>query len=133
VDYQAAYQPGAIRFDVGERSNFLLVPMLLEALRLVQEWDPTRIQGYTRTLSSGLLEEVRALGYRLESEEFRAGHLFGIRMPDGLSIEAVREALERERVFTSLRGSALRVSPQVYNDQDDMDALARALRSATGG
>ena len=133
VDYQETYQPGAIRFDVGERSNFILVPMLLEALRLILEWDPARIQAYTRNLSIGLLDEARSLGYRLESEEFRAGHLFGIRMPDGLSVETVREALEQERVFTSLRGSALRVSPQVYNDQDDVDALARALRSAVGG
>ena len=61
------------------------------------------------------------------------GHIFGIRMPDGLSIDTVREALGRERVSTSLRGSALRVSPNVYNDQDDVEALARALRSAVGG
>jgi selenocysteine lyase/cysteine desulfurase len=133
VDYQDAYQPGAVRFDVGERSNFILVPMLIEALRLLQEWDPERIQGYTKGLTSGLLQEAEALGYKVEAEAFRVGHLFGIRMPPGLNIEVVREALERERVSTSLRGSALRVAPHVYNHREDLDALGRALRSAVGG
>jgi selenocysteine lyase/cysteine desulfurase len=132
VDYQDGYQPGAVRFDVGERSNFILVPMLVEALRLVQDWGPARIQAYTSGLSSGLMEEAEALGYQVEVEAFRVGHLFGIRMPAGLSIETVRETLEREKVSSSLRGSALRVSPHVYNDKEDVDALARALRAAVG-
>ena len=35
VDYRDDYQPGAVRFDVGERSNFILVPMLVAALNLL--------------------------------------------------------------------------------------------------
>jgi selenocysteine lyase/cysteine desulfurase len=33
-------------------------------------------------------------------------------------------------VFASLRGSALRVSPNVYNDASDADALIAVLREA---
>ena len=33
VDYHDAYQPGARRFDVGERSNIALMPMAVAALR----------------------------------------------------------------------------------------------------
>lgn len=133
VDYQDAYQPGAVRFDVGERSNFILVPMFLEALGLLLEWGPARIQAYTADLSRELLEEAEALGYRVEEDAYRVGHLFGIRMPGDLDMEPLRQALQREGVSTSLRGSALRVSPQVYNDREDMDALVRALRSALAG
>jgi len=32
VDYQTDFQPGARRFDVGERSNFTLLPMMITAL-----------------------------------------------------------------------------------------------------
>ncbi|MEW6637799.1 MAG: aminotransferase class V-fold PLP-dependent enzyme, partial [Actinomycetota bacterium] len=32
VDYAEAFQPGARRYDVGERSNFVLLPMVNEAL-----------------------------------------------------------------------------------------------------
>ena len=37
VDYRDEYQPGARRFDVGERSNFILVPMLNAALDQILE------------------------------------------------------------------------------------------------
>ena len=44
VNYQEAYQPGSIRFEVGESANFILSPMLTEALRQVNEWGPQNIQ-----------------------------------------------------------------------------------------
>src|SRR5699024_2435975 len=33
INYTDEYQPGALRYDMGERSNFILVPMMIEALR----------------------------------------------------------------------------------------------------
>jgi len=128
VDYQDAYQAGAIRFDVGERSNFILVPMLAASLRLIVRWTPERIQEYCRTLTAELLAEATSLGFTVEEEEFRAGHLFGLRMPEGIELSAVKEALERRKVYASLRGSALRVGPNVYNDAEDVAALIEALR-----
>lgn len=130
VDYRDSYQPGAIRFDVGERSNFILAPMLVTALRLLGEWGPERIQAYTKALAEGILEEVRGIGYTLEEEACRVGHIFGVRMPAGLDLTAVKTALDEESVSASLRGSALRVSPHLYNDEEDMAALLRALRRA---
>jgi selenocysteine lyase/cysteine desulfurase len=133
VEYQDRYQPGAVRFDVGERSNFILVPMLVAALQLVLEWGPERIQSYTRQLSQDLLEEAQSLGYAIEEDSHRVGHLFGLRMPPGVEMECLKEALQREKVSSSLRGSALRVSPHVYNDEEDVEALRRALRAGAQG
>jgi len=129
VDYQDGYQPGAVRFDVGERSNFILVPMVVAALGLLHEWRPERIQAYVRGLSGEFLDEVRGLGYLVEDEPFRVGHLFGIRMPEGLDLERVKGALDVEKVSVSLRGSALRVAPHLFNDEEDFRALLRALAS----
>ncbi len=132
VDYQDRYQPGAIRFDVGERSNFILVPMVVAALRLLLDWGPGRIQAYTSGLSRELLTGAAALGYTVEEDLYRVGHIFGIRTPEGLSMPRLSEALRNEGVSASLRGSALRVSPHLYNDSRDVDALRRALRTAAG-
>lgn len=132
VDYQDGYQPGAVRFDVGERSNFILVPMLAAALRLVLEWGPERIQAYAKELSQDLLEEAQSLGYTVEEAPYRVGHLFGIRMPPGVEMDRLKEALRAERVSTSLRGSALRISPHLYNDEEDVEALRRGLRAGVG-
>lgn len=133
VDYRDGYQAGAVRFDVGERSNFILVPMLAAALKLVLEWGPERIQAYTHALSRSLLKTARELGYTVEDREYRAGHIFGIRMPPGIDMEVMQKALHRERVSVSQRGSALRVSPHVYNRPGDLEALGLALEAAAKG
>jgi selenocysteine lyase/cysteine desulfurase len=51
-------------------------------------------------------------------------------MPPGSDLHALQAALQARRVFASLRGSALRVSPNVYNDEGDANALLAALRAA---
>ena len=44
--------------------------------------------------------------------------------------EALKAELEARQIFVSLRGSALRVSPHVYNDESDVGALIEALQEA---
>jgi selenocysteine lyase/cysteine desulfurase len=127
VDYQDEYAPGAVRYDVGERSNFILLPMFVAALRMILELTPERIQQYCRCLVAGPVERARALGFLVEEEGSRAAHLFGVRAPPGLDLKRLHHALLQRKVFVSLRGSALRVSPNVYNDEGDLDALVAVL------
>ncbi len=127
VNYRDDYQPGALRYDVGERSNFALMPMVVAALEQVLEWQPARVQRYCAALTGELFDQLLALGYTVEAPEYRAAHLFGLRAPAGVDITAVGERLRERKVFVSLRGSALRVSPHVYNDGRDIAALVDAL------
>jgi selenocysteine lyase/cysteine desulfurase len=52
--------------------------------------------------------------------------MLGLRLPDGAD-PAMAEALAAERVYVSLRGDSLRVSPNVYNTGEDVDRLRRVL------
>lgn len=127
VHYRDDYQPGAMRYDVGERTNFALMPMAIAALEQVLDWQPARVQEYCASLTAELFDRVRALGYTVEAPEYRGAHLFGLRAPAGTDITAVGERLRARKVLVSLRGSALRVSPHVYNDARDITALIDAL------
>lgn len=129
VAYEEAYEPGAVRYDVGERSNFTLVPMLVAGLRQVLDWDPGAIQAYCAALTAPALDEARRLGFRVEDAAWRGAHLFGLRAPADLRIDTLRETLEAHRVSVSVRGTAVRISPHVYNDEDDVAALGAALRA----
>ena len=87
-----------------------------------------------RTIISGkaMPDNLKHALVSVEDERWRASHIFGLRMPEGIDLAALKESLERRKVVASLRGSALRVSPNVYNDAGDVEALLDGLREATG-
>ena len=130
VDYQDAYQEGAVRYDVSERANFFLLPIAAASLELLLEWKPERIQEYCAELTREMLVEAGELGYSVERERWRSSHLFGLRMPEGVDLASLKQTLAERNVSASLRGSALRLAPNVYNDLDDVDALMGVLREA---
>ena len=132
VDYVDEYQPGALRFDVGQRSNFALVPALSASLRLVLEWRPERVAAYCARLVDGAFGPLRELGVRVEDARWRSPHLFGLGLPPGADVERLKAVLARRRVGVSFRGSSVRVSPNVYNTPADMEALTASLQEALG-
>ena len=131
VRYAREYQPGAIRHDVGERSNFILVPMMAEALKQINAWQPDQVQSYCRNLTKELAEKLPEYGYKMEEPGRRAHHLFGIHLPKHIQPKELQEKLAANNIHVSVRGSALRISPNVYNDEQDIDALQKVLGRAT--
>ncbi len=133
VEYVDDYQPGALRFEVGQRSNFALVPALSASLELILEWRPERVAAYCTALMDGAFERLRALGLRVEEAAWRSPHLFGLGLPPGADLERLKQALTRHRVGVSFRGSSVRVSPNAYNTRDDVEALVAACTEALAG
>ena len=129
MEYTDHYQPGAIRYDVGERSNFFLLPIASAAMDLILEWTPERISAYVDELSRPVIETARGLGFGVEEDDFRSPHLFGLKMPEGVDLVALKNTLAEARVSVSLRGASLRVSPNVYNTEADIAALSSVLEA----
>ncbi len=127
INYRDGYRPGARRFDVGEHSNFILVPMLSEAIRQILEWGPENIQAYCAGLVrqvTGLLAETE---FALAPAQEHAANIFGIHLPDPGKAPHILAELKRREVYVSLRGDSVRVSPHLYNTAEDMAVLAEAL------
>ena len=100
--------------------------MLQAALQQLVDWQPQRIQDYCRQISQAAIEQIQAAGYWVEAEDWRASHLFGIRHID-MPLDKIKQALTDRQVYVSYRGSAIRVSPHVYNTAADMQVLAEVL------
>jgi selenocysteine lyase/cysteine desulfurase len=126
VGYTDEHRPGARRFDVGEASNFVLAPMALAALRQLLDWGVERVAATVAPLASRIAADAEALGIQVAPAHLRAGHMLGLRLPAG-SGAAMATALAAERVYVSLRGDSLRVSPHVYNTAEDLDRLRDVL------
>jgi selenocysteine lyase/cysteine desulfurase len=127
VNYQNEYQPGALRYEVGEHSNFILVPMLLAALKQINAWKPKNIQQYCYKIAPDAIAELRENGFWIEDEKNRANHLFGVRLPEGIDREKLKIRLQKNNISVSFRGDAIRVSPNVYNKESEMRKLAQVL------
>jgi len=127
VDYRDEYREGARRYDMGEPSNFALAPMVSEALRQIEEWTIPAIQDTLTEYCEELVRAVAPLGYTAVPRALRAGHYLGLRRPGGIP-EGLASRLAEQRIFVSVRGPSLRVTPHVYNDAADRERLVAALR-----
>ncbi len=127
VQYQDEYQAGALRYEVGEHSNFIMIPMMLEALNQINRWNPAHVQEYCAKISKDAIEKLREMGGWVEEENFRGHHLFGIRFPKGKSLDSVKEKMRKKKISVSFRGDSLRISPHVYNDSNDFARLLEVL------
>lgn len=130
VDYRDQYRPDASRFDVGERSNFILVPMLARALEQILDWGVARVAGRCSRLTALVAAGASELGFEVGADDERSASIVGLRRPPGVDPTRLQAGLDRRGVYVSQRGSSLRVSPHVYNDEDDVDALLDGLREA---
>ena len=127
IDYQDEFAPGAVRYDVGERSNFALVPAAEAGIRQLLDWGVENIQETVAALTSSIAERARALGLESVPEGKRAGHYLGLKKPGGLP-EGLLPKLAERNVFVSVRGPSIRVTPHVYNDERDVDRFIAALK-----
>jgi selenocysteine lyase/cysteine desulfurase len=129
--YRERYQPGARRFDVGERSNFALLPVSIVALEQLLAWRVAAIAATLVAKTAAIAARATALGLSTTAADRRAGHFLGLRFPYGIPPYGIPpglpERLAAERVHVSLRGDSLRVTPHLYNDERDSDRLLAVL------
>jgi selenocysteine lyase/cysteine desulfurase len=126
VEYRDGFQPGARRYDVGERSNPVLLSMANEALRQILTWGVGNIAVYLQALTARIEDEAKRLGMEAVPGERRVGHMIGL----GLGPEAPKDLATRlasDKVFVSVRGRALRVSPHLYNIERNVERLFDSL------
>jgi selenocysteine lyase/cysteine desulfurase len=127
VNYEDSYQDGARRFDVGERSNFETVPGAVTALRQVTEWGIDNIARELDSKNAALAEIFSRYGFVAPPPERRGPHFQGLRFPEELQSSLV-DTFASKNIFASQRGQSLRISPHVYNDDEDLAILEAALR-----
>ncbi|MHB8766626.1 MAG: aminotransferase class V-fold PLP-dependent enzyme, partial [Deferrisomatales bacterium] len=128
VNYRDGYQPGARRFDMGERSNFGLMPMAVAALEQLLAWGVESVAETLAGVTAELARRALGLGLRVLPARLRAPHFLGLRFPGGVP-PGLAENLARERVFVSVRGDSVRVSPHLHVSAEDLDRLFAVLRA----
>ena len=128
IRYERAYKPKAQRYNMGEHSNFILMPMLEDALSQLLEWGVDNIQNYAQSITRKPIKTLQELGCWLEDEAYRANHLLGINLPSNIDNQAFTDKLLSNKIVISNRGVAIRVSQNVYNTEEDLWTLVEILK-----
>jgi selenocysteine lyase/cysteine desulfurase len=130
VDYRAEFQPGARRFDVGQRGNFHLIPMAVAALEAIAAWGVAEIQATLRLRTDAMAARAADIGLGYVPRDLRPGHYLGLDFPDGVPPD-LAERLAAEQVYVSIRGRrAMRVTPHLWVTDADVERFFAVLEKA---
>ena len=130
VNYQPKYKPLANRYNMGEQSNFIGVPMLQTSINQLLEWGVENIQNYCEQLTYEPIQEFLDMGCEMEEESFRTCHLFGVRLSPRMEMKKLKESLQANNVIVSQRGNAIRIAPHLYNTPEDFQKLVDCFNNS---
>ena len=126
VDYREGYALGARRYDMGERANFVALPMAMAALEQIAAWQVARIAHTLGSLTGSIAAQVAPWGLEAAPAHLRAGHFLGLRWP-GVLPPSLLAQLAAAQVHVSIRGAAIRITPHLYNHEGDVARLLEVL------
>lgn len=122
------YRPGAVRWDAPETASFLNLMPMAASLELLGNIGIDAIFEHVRSLVDRLVAGLPA-GFRAESS-LRDGERSTIFRVVGDDLERTRAAYERclaADISVSMREGGLRVSPGIWNADEDIDRLLQEL------
>ena len=128
TEYDSEYKPMAGRYNVGETTNFILSPIMLNGLKQINSWGINNIESYCKKLSKIVISELSPLGVVFENENYLTYHLFSLGLPNHLNLLSFKKILEEKKIRVSVRGPNLRVSFNVFNDENDINKLVETVK-----
>lgn len=130
VDYRDQYQPGARRYDSGQRTKFELVPMAIAALEQILAWQVPRIAATLAARTADIARAASSMGLEVSARDTQ--HMLGVRLPRE-ALARASAVLAQANCFAAIRGNSLRISPHLHITDTDVKRLIDALGQAVGG
>lgn len=131
IDYTDDYAPGAERFDMGERSNFALLPAFEAAVRLILGWGVANVEETLGARNAALAGELEAIGLSCLPEAERGPHYLSALLPASAPADLTAR-LKGEDIHVSRRGDRLRITPHLYTSEADTARFLEALKRHLG-
>jgi selenocysteine lyase/cysteine desulfurase len=118
---------GARRFDMGERDHFISLEMASIGMEMMAQWGCNAVQERLRVLTARLADQLRNGGVTIPDAAVRAPHILSLQFPAGMPDRLI-ERLAAERIYVAPRIGRVRLSPHVYNDEEDIDRFVATFR-----
>ncbi len=122
-----SYRDDARRYDMGERDHFISLEMASIGMEMMAGWGNDPIVARLSMLTDRLAEGLGNLGVRTFDKRLRAPHVLCLSFPGGMAPDLPRR-LAAENVHAAPRLGRLRISPHVYNDEEDVERFIDVFR-----
>ena len=122
-----SYADGARRYDMGERDHFITLEMAAVGMEMMAGWGNDAIVARLGMLTDRLADGLANTGVRVLDRKLRAPHLICLQFPKGMA-DDLPQKLAAEKVYAAPRLGRLRISPHVYNDEQDVDRFVEVFR-----
>ncbi|TAJ38526.1 MAG: aminotransferase class V-fold PLP-dependent enzyme [Reyranella sp.] len=122
-----SYADGARRYDMGERDHFITLEMAAVGMEMMAGWGNGPIVERLGMLTDRLAEGLGNSGVRVLDRKLRAPHLLCLHFPKGMA-DDLPQRLAAENVHAAPRLGRLRISPHVYNDEEDVDRFVETFK-----
>jgi len=122
-----AYADGARRYDMGERDHFISMEMAAIGMEMVAQWGNAAVVERLAMLTDRLVDGLANLDLRLPDTKLRAPHVLSIEFPKGMPAD-LPARLAAANVYAAPRLGRLRISPHVYNDEQDVERFVEVFR-----
>lgn len=120
------YVGNAQRFDMGQR-DLVSLEMASLGMEMVSNWGAQAIRERLAMLTGRLADGLSGPGVSIPDIGVRAPHILSLEFSGGIPAGLLK-GLAAENIFVARRLGRMRVSPFVYNDEDDIDRLVEAFR-----
>ena len=126
IDYTDNYGPGAQRFDMGERSNFALLPAFESAIRTILDWGVANIQETLGARNATLAGKLEAIGLDCPPASVRGAHYLCPHLPDSVPADLTAR-LKEDGIYVSRRGDRLRITQHLFTSDADVEHFIARL------
>jgi selenocysteine lyase/cysteine desulfurase len=122
-----AYADGARRYDMGERDHFISMEMAAIGMEMMAQWGNAAVVERLAMLTGRLADGLANLDLRLPDTKLRAPHVLSIEFPKGMPADLPAK-LAAANIYAAPRLGRLRISPHVYNDEQDVERFVEVFR-----
>jgi selenocysteine lyase/cysteine desulfurase len=122
-----SYTDGARRYDMGERDHFISMEMAAIGMEMMAGWGNEPIVARLSMLTDRLADGLANTGVQILDRKLRAPHVLSLKFPKGMATD-LPQKLAAENVHAAPRLGRLRISPHVYNDEQDVDRFVEVFK-----
>jgi selenocysteine lyase/cysteine desulfurase len=122
-----AYAEGARRYDMGERDHFISMEMAAIGMEMMAGWGNDAIVERLSMLTDRLADGLANTGVQVMDKKLRSPHVLSLAFPKGMAPDLPKK-LAAENVYAAPRLGRLRISPHVYNDEEDVERFVDVFR-----